>query len=207
MIDWRKGGHGAFVTRAGLLSDEAELEAPEVGRPAHARLASLVSSHFDFVWQLLRRFGLPPADADDAAQQVFMIVARRLDSIETGRERAFLYGTTRRVVANALRDKKRRREVGDDEVVEEASEDSPPDELVEQRRARSLLDDLLGELPDELRRVLVLSEVEGLATPEIAALENVPLGTAASRLRRARAAFRELLAQAHAKNPFALASD
>jgi RNA polymerase sigma-70 factor (ECF subfamily) len=191
----------------GLLSDEARLGAPEAGRSAHARVASLVGSHFDFVWQLLRRFGLRPADADDAAQQVFMIVARRLDSIEPGRERAFLYGTTRRVVANALRDMKRRREVGDDDVVDEPTEENLPDELVEQRRARSLLDELLGELPDELRRVLVLAEIEGLAAPEIAALEDVPLGTVASRLRRARSTFRELLAARRANNPFERGND
>jgi RNA polymerase sigma-70 factor (ECF subfamily) len=68
-----------------------------------------------------------------------------------------------------------------------------PDALLEQARAVSRLDRLLARLPLPLKRVLVLAEMEQASAAEIAALEQIPLGTAASRLRRARAAFRELL--------------
>jgi DNA-directed RNA polymerase specialized sigma24 family protein len=50
--------------------------------------------------------------------------------------------------------------------------------------------------------VLVLAEIEGLTAPEIAELEGIPLGTAASRLRLARQAFQGLVASARDKNPF-----
>jgi RNA polymerase sigma-70 factor (ECF subfamily) len=202
VIDWRKTGHGAVVSRAGLLSDATGLVAPALRSSAHARLESIVSTEFDFVWQLLRRLGLSRPDADDATQQVFMILARRLSTIESGRERAFLYGTTRRVFANTRRGLRRRREANEDAAGDTAAEDNAPDELVEQGRARALLDALLGELPEPLRRVLVLAEIEGLSAPEIAALEAIPLGTASSRLRRARDAFRELLASVQSRNPF-----
>jgi RNA polymerase sigma-70 factor (ECF subfamily) len=66
-----------------------------------------------------------------------------------------------------------------------------------------LLDELLGELPAELRRVLVLAEIEQLTAKQIGELEGVPPGTAASRLRRARAAFYALLEREQARNPFA----
>jgi RNA polymerase sigma-70 factor (ECF subfamily) len=203
VIDRRGGGHGAVVSRAGLLSDETGLPAPEVRSSAHARLTRILDAEFDFVWQLLRRFGLAPADADDATQEVFVILARRLESVRAGRERAFLYGTARRVFANARRGFRRRREAAFEDIVDDAPEDPvQPDGLLEERRARAFLDDLLAKLPEGQRRVLVLAEIEGLTAPEIAELEGIPLGTAASRLRLARQAFQGLVASARDKNPF-----
>jgi RNA polymerase sigma-70 factor (ECF subfamily) len=162
----------------------------------------LVHRHLDFVWRALRRLGLSASDADDAAQQVFMIAARQLPEVPPGKERAFLYGTARRIAANARRDRRRRREAPGELADELAAFGALPDERVELERAAALLDDLLEHLPDELRRVLVLAEVEEATVPAIAELEAIPLGTAASRLRRARAAFEKLLARVARRNPF-----
>jgi RNA polymerase sigma-70 factor (ECF subfamily) len=57
-------------------------------------------------------------------------------------------------------------------------------------------------LPDELRRVLVLVEIEQLEVAQVAAVEGIPIGTAASRLRRARQLFREALERVPQRNPF-----
>lgn len=176
--------------------------------PGDARLAALAEEHFDFVWRLLRRLGLSPPDADDAAQQVFMIAMQKLDKIETGSERTFLYGAAIRVAANARRKVQRRAAVSDSEESDARTDTGElPDRAVELQRARNLLDELLALLPDDLRRVLVLAEVEQLEVPEIARLESIPTGTAASRLRRARAKFRELLQSAEERNPFKGPSD
>ncbi len=154
--------------------------------------SALVRAEIDFVWRQLRRLGLSPADADDATQQVFLVAARRRERLVAGKERSFLYGTARRVAANVRRSVQRRREA--DAPGSEPPLDAPlPDEMLERRRARALLDSLLEQLPEELSRVLVLAEVEQLTVAAIAVLEGIPAGTAASRLRRARAAFRELL--------------
>jgi len=132
---------------------------------------------------------------------VFMIATQKLDAIAPGSERSFLYGTAVRVAANARRAVSRRSEEPIAEVEHIAAGLHP-----EQRRtldeAWALLDDLLERLPDELRRVLVLAEIEQLEVTEIAALEDVPVGTAASRLRRARENFRDQLKRASARNPF-----
>jgi RNA polymerase sigma-70 factor (ECF subfamily) len=64
-----------------------------------------------------------------------------------------------------------------------------PEEILEERRFRALLDALLEALPSNLRQVFVLYELEGLQMIEIAKLLEVPPGTVASRLRRARAEF------------------
>jgi RNA polymerase sigma-70 factor (ECF subfamily) len=64
-----------------------------------------------------------------------------------------------------------------------------PEQVVERRRARELLDEVLCRLSLELRTVFVLVELEGLAGKDVAALEGIPIGTASSRLRRAREEF------------------
>jgi RNA polymerase sigma-70 factor (ECF subfamily) len=141
------------------------------------------------------------ADADDAAQQVFMIATRKLEEIAPGKERTFLYGTALRVAANARRTVRRRREAPA-EPDTRIAEDPLPDALTELGQARMLLDEILERLPPPLRKVLVLAEIEELEVAAIAELEGIPVGTAASRLRRARAAFREHLDSVRHRNPF-----
>jgi RNA polymerase sigma-70 factor (ECF subfamily) len=166
------------------------------------RLDELVQTQIDFVWRVLRRLGLSRSDAQDAAQQVFLVASRRLPQLERGKERSFLYGTAVRMAANLRRSFRRRREAPEADLPASPAGQPLPDELVEQQRARAFLDELLGQLPDELRRVLVLAEIEQLTLAAIAELESIPAGTAASRLRRAREAFRRLLAAERHRNPF-----
>jgi RNA polymerase sigma-70 factor (ECF subfamily) len=165
-------------------------------------IQALLAEHFSFVWRLARRLGLSPTDADDATQQVFMIASSKLARIAPDRARAFLYGTTIRVVSQCRRGIRRRREVlGQPADVPELPGQAP-DELVDLRRAYRLVDELLDGLPDQLRRVLVLADIQQLEVAEIALLERIPIGTAASRLRRARERFRGLLARSEHRNPF-----
>jgi len=202
-------GHGAVVRSAterphseAVVTRAAE---PAAVQPRPAALpddssrdfTALVRAEIDFVWRQLRRLGLSRADADDATQQVFLVASRRRGELVAGKERSFLYGTAVRVAANARR-ALRRHEVAEEQRAEPPPEapapsELLPDALLERSRARALLDGLLRELPPELARVLVLAEVEQLTTAAIAELEGIPAGTAASRLRRARAAFRDLL--------------
>jgi RNA polymerase sigma-70 factor (ECF subfamily) len=162
----------------------------------------LVAEHCAFIWRLLRRLGLSSADADDATQQVFMIAARKIHRVAPDQARPFLYGAALRVASNARRGLKRRREVLGEPVDAPAPEGEGPEAMTELSRACALLDELLGGLPQQLRRVFVLAEIEQLEVAEIASLECIPIGTAASRLRRARSRFRDLLAAAEHRNPF-----
>ncbi|MEY4548714.1 MAG: hypothetical protein RL685_4909 [Pseudomonadota bacterium] len=188
--------------------DPAELPAsvppaPTQNAPDPQRFDDLVHTEVDFVWRLLRRVGLSRPDADDAAQQVFLVASRRLPQLAAGKERSFLYGTAVRIAANLRRGLRRRRESPEEELPAMPSDDAEqPDELLERRRARAFLDELLAQLPEELRRVLVLAEIEQLTLAAIAELEQIPAGTAASRLRRAREAFRRLLEAEQHRNPY-----
>lgn len=176
--------------------------AAEVIDDTDGHLSALVRAESSWVWRLLRRIGLSSEDADDATQQVFLVAARRTEEVRGSRARPFLYGTAVRVAANARRTLARRRDAPSEAIAGAPAHEPPTDEQVEQRRARVLLDELLGKLPEELRRVLVLAEIEQLTVREIAELEAIPAGTAASRLRRARSLFHGLLEQEQHRNPF-----
>ena len=154
------------------------------------RLVRLVERHLAQVWRTLRRLGLDEGDADDAAQHVMLLVARRLGDIAPESERAFVMATTVRVAAGARRKRERRREIMDDDLMRSLGQSGHnPEELLEQRQARELLDEVLGELPLELSTVLVLFEFEQLSLLEIGGTLGLKLGTVSSRLRRARAEF------------------
>jgi RNA polymerase sigma-70 factor (ECF subfamily) len=153
-------------------------------------IEGLFEGHYDSVWRLLKRFGVRPAQLDDAAQEVFWVAARRLRDIRVGSEKAFLYGVAVRVASNSVRRQEREPTTKELLLAARLEDEGPsPEEALERTRARALLDAVLDQLPIELRTVLILFELEGLEVREIAELEQLPLGTAASRLRRAREEF------------------
>ena len=174
----------------------AQLVLAEIGPVLEAAceasgLERAAEESFQFIWRSLRRLGVRPNHAvDDAVQQVFEIAAKKRRQIEAGRERAFLFKTALLVAADHRRKRARCREINDDDALLTAVGSTlPPDELLEQQRSRALLDVVLDELPVELRTVFVLFELERLSTADIARLLELPTGTVASRLRRAREAF------------------
>jgi RNA polymerase sigma-70 factor (ECF subfamily) len=154
---------------------------------------TFVRTHIGFVWRALRRLGLSEADASDATQRVFVVATARLQRIEPGREHAFLFGTATRLAANFRRSAARRPvDPLDDALLDDMAADQPStEELVDQRRARVVLDDILDGMTEDLRTVFVLYELEQMTMAEIAELLSVPTGTVASRLRRGREHFQE----------------
>jgi len=121
---------------------------------------------------------------------VFQTTAEKLAAIQPGLERSFLFGTAVRTAASARRRRARRREISDDELLEQPVDPAAgPDELAHLQRARELLDSILSRMDLKLSAVFVLFEIERMTMAEIAVLLDVPPGTVASRLRRARADF------------------
>ncbi len=155
------------------------------------RLQRLFTDHYRAAWRIVRRLGLSASSAEDAVQQAFLVTSERLGDIRTGSERAFLFATAVRI-CQAMR-RKEHREQATEEQDARHSVLPPADELLSQKRARELLDESLEKMGDDLRAVFVLFEIEGLRTPEIAEIVGIPLGTAASRLRRAREQFRDFV--------------
>jgi RNA polymerase sigma-70 factor, ECF subfamily len=154
------------------------------------RVEAMFDAHYDAMWRTLRRLGVSDADVDDAAQRVFVTANRRLETIVEGHEGRYLYGIAVRVASEIRRRDPRRRETSDTTVLAALADDAPgPEEALLAHEARDALDATLAAMPEDLRVVLVLVELEGLPVAELASTLDVPIGTASSRLRRAREAF------------------
>jgi RNA polymerase sigma-70 factor (ECF subfamily) len=183
--------HAAMVATSTL--DPPGIDAPPalraMSRQEDATFDACVLQHFPAVWRFLRRLGVPAADVDDAAQEVLLVAARKRESIASGSERAFLMSTAFRV-ARRLRGTRVRRAEVTDEALDFLLDGAPgPESAAMARQERAVLDVILGEMPLDLRAVFVLFEIEEQPIYEIARMLEIPVGTAASRLRRARADF------------------
>ena len=154
------------------------------------RLEQIFNAHHVAVWRALRRRGLAPEAAEDATQETFLLAAERLEDIPPGSERAFLLGTALRV-AHTLGRKTVRWDL--DEDMDQRS--SGARDASETQADGQLCDLVLSKIEPDLVEVFVLYEIEGLTSPEIAQLLAIPLGSVASRLRRAREQFRSAAAR------------
>ena len=176
-------GRLRLVERSG--GGRQEPAAPPRAEPDQARLERMFVAHHAMVWRTMRRRGLSPDAAADVTQQTFLVAAERLRDINPDSERAFLVGTALRV-AHSLGRKTVRWQLEDDMDQHVAEARSASDE----RAAVQLCDLALSKVDPDLAEVFVMFELEGLSSPEIAASLEIPLGTVASRLRRAREQFR-----------------
>jgi RNA polymerase sigma-70 factor (ECF subfamily) len=157
----------------------------------------IYSAHGRFVWLSLQRLGIHPSDLDDIAQDVFMVVHRRLDTFDRrSRITTWLFGICMRVAANY-----RRRRRWTREVLSGGSEDDRPatlvaaDDILMRREERELAERALGRLDIAKRATFVMFEIESLSCLEIAELMNVPVGTVYSRLHGARRQLERTLAR------------
>lgn len=160
---------------------------------AAARIAQIFSEHADFVWRSLRRLGVRPADVDDALQEVFLVVHRRVSEYEDrGHMRAWLFSISRQVASHYHRGAKRSEERHRGLPVSAVPRD--PEEVLARREAEQFVSDFLECLDEPRRLVFYLSDVEGLTVPEIASALDVNLNTVYGRLRQARTRFESALA-------------
>jgi RNA polymerase sigma-70 factor (ECF subfamily) len=154
--------------------------------PAEVCFEDVYAEHVAFVWRTLRGMGLPPATVPDAAQDVFVVVHRKLADFD-GRYglRTWLFQIVYRVVCEYRR---KGRRGGMQEPLDEGLRDASPGpaEMLERHEASAVLFELLAGLDDAKRAVILLSEIEEMTAPEIAVATNTPLNTVYTRLRRAR---------------------
>jgi RNA polymerase sigma-70 factor (ECF subfamily) len=151
-------------------------------------------AHFGFVWRVLRGMGVPEASLEDAAQEVFVVVMRRLPEFD-GRAplESWLVQIALRVASNARRSLSRRPQAP--LLTEPAAAGPSPAEQVDHKRALAEVLSILDALDEDSRTVLVLAQLEQMTAPEIAALLDLNVNTVSSRLRRARRAFADELSR------------
>lgn len=157
------------------------------------QLAVVFDQHAPFVWRVLQRLGVASAELDDALQEVFMVVARKLPEYEErGEMRAWLFTIGRQVASHARRASHRRARIEtSDDVPSPALQD--PHEAVERREAARFVQAFLDKLDERQATVFYLAEVEGLSAPEIAACLSIGVNTVYGRLRLAREQFERAL--------------
>jgi RNA polymerase sigma-70 factor (ECF subfamily) len=151
---------------------------------------SLFESHRGFVRRTLRQHGLPASDLADAGQEVFLVVHRRWASYDANRPlRAWLHGICHHVASTRRRQARRRRELLGVET-DGVDPQRLPDDHVAVKQAHAIARRAIASIPPERRIVLLLTEVDERPMPEVARKMGIPLNTAYSRLRLARADFR-----------------
>ena len=133
-------------------------------------------------------------DAQDTAQDVFMKAYRGLANFK---QESSLYTWLYRIAVNTCLDRKEKPQLEplDDEsfIAELPSTEPSPEQLYESKEASRIVQAALQKLPDSLRAVIVLKEMEELSYEEIAETLQIPLGTVKSRISRAREELRSLL--------------
>lgn len=172
---------------------------------------ALYEQYFDFAWRNLRRLGVPDAHLDDAAQEVFLVVYRRLPELQKqGAARQWLFAILLRVASDHRRSIRRKSPhnlaagapIEADSIPDERSQS--PDDRTAQAEGMRLLHKLLEELDDEKRAVFVLAELEQMSAPEIAAALSVNLNTVYARLRAARREFEQAVLREKARDEWRL---
>jgi len=164
------------------------------------------AARFNDVLRWIRALGGLDADLDDLAQEVFLIVERKLPGFDGGNLGAWLY----KIARNQVKDHKRRAWVrllftgrpqsSDARAVPLHIQPVPtPHEALEHVEILAFVSQILNRLPVQQRSAFVLFEIEGYSGEEIAELEDVPVNTVWTRLHIARKTFVQHVQRARTK--------
>ncbi len=162
---------------------------------------AIYESLVDYVWNVVRRMGVPQADAEDVVQEVFVTIYRRLGEFEGRAQlKTWVFTIAVHLVQHYFRTHARK--PGDRASAKgteiHALVDHPengPANHVERREGCDALDRVLAQLDEAKRLVFVLAEVEQMTLVEIGVIVGANPNTVATRLRAARQAFEKALAR------------
>jgi RNA polymerase sigma-70 factor (ECF subfamily) len=174
----------------------------ETVRAEALTLESIYDAWFHEVSRWARALGGLDADVDDVAQEVFVVVRRKLAGFRGQNLPGWLYGITSRVVRDQRRRAWFRHLVRGRAMVslDELRSPAPgPMEALDEKESRRRLQALLDQLSEKRRSAFVLYEIEGYSGEEIAALQGIPVATVWTRLHHARRDLTALVARARAK--------
>ncbi len=179
-------GHGDIADLARGDRSDGQLLDLFVQKRDQEAFASLVQRHGPMVLGVCRRILRNPADADDAFQAAFLVLARKAGTL-TAREllAQWLHGVAFNT-ARKLRRSNSRRAVREKPLAE-VPEPSAAGASELQDELLALLDEELNRLPERYRTPIVLCDLEGATRKQAARLIGCPEGTVAGRLARARA--------------------
>ncbi len=157
---------------------------------------------FDAVVRWIPAMGGNRADREDIAQEVFLIVERRLADFDGQNLGGWLYAVTLRTVRNHRRLAWFRHLLfrpSEDRVFDSQLSRDNPVQALEQKQLKQLAERVLATMGEKHRRAFVLFEFEEYSGEEIAELEKIPLATVWTRLHHARKEFVEGVKRQRAK--------
>ncbi len=184
-----------------MNGQDAFLKKLRAGDPA--AFAQLVEANQRNIYNLALRMLNNPQEAEDVLQETFLSAYKALPSFEG---RSSLSTWLYRIASNASLMRLRRKQpesTSIDEPLELEEGDSlprqfvdwssvPEDELLDEE-SRRVMDEAVAELPEGLRIVFILRDIEGLSTEEAGEALELSESAVKTRLHRARLALREKL--------------
>jgi RNA polymerase sigma-70 factor, ECF subfamily len=157
----------------------------------------LLEAELPFLRRALLRHAIPPADAEDVAQDTVLVAARRWADYDPARPlRPWLLGIAFRVA----HDHRRRRR----DLREHADTPDPrltPEEELQASRERDRLAEALASLPEKHRIPVVMYELQGLSLKQMAARWSVSVSAASARLKAGRRALARSMRRQQALEP------
>ena len=207
MVARHPGANLSTACTADVATPEPSLQA--MVEVAPTTLADIYRDHFAFVWRMVRRLGVSDAQVEDAVQDVFIVVHRRLPDFEARSSvRTWLAGIVRRVARDYRRTSARKPALGSAQAElppdDLSTSNASPEENVMNTEAARLLHALLDRLDDDKREVFILAELEQWSLGEIAEATGIKQNTASSRLRLAREEFEEAARRLRARDAWRL---
>lgn len=183
-------------------ANDAQLVAETLAGEAQA-FTILVERYQNRLFGLARHYAQNRAEVEDLVQETFLKAFKKLDTFQ---QQSSFYTWLYRIATNTILDSLKRRGRSPVQAVEDPEVLDAPDESLERKTVRpdarlesdeiaAITHEVLAELPDIFRTTLVLREIEGLTYQEIAEQLGISMGTVESRLFRARARFKQRLAQ------------
>jgi len=176
------------------------MHAPETPRD----FREVYESRFHDVLRWIRAMGGRDEDLDDLAQEVFIIVRRKLEGFDGQNLNGWLYRITQRTVrdyrrAAWFRNLLARRRIPDHEgaLLKLVEPGRGPEAEQELREAQTSLRIILERMREKHRTAFVLFEIEGYTGEEIAELQGAPVATIFTRLYHARREFAAIVKQLH----------
>jgi RNA polymerase sigma-70 factor, ECF subfamily len=175
--------------------DQSLMVSPRIepdARPSdkNVSLRELFTAHAPYVWNTLRRLGVPALELEDLTHDVFVQVQRHLGEYDPTRPlRPWLFGFAFRVASQERRRAYRRHETRSGQEKEAVDPTAPADDQLVSEEDRRLVLLALEAIDLDRRAVFVLSQIDEVPMTEVARALAIPANTAYSRLRTARVEF------------------
>jgi RNA polymerase sigma-70 factor (ECF subfamily) len=181
--------------KAESMDDDMLVEQSAQGNPKAFKL--LVLRYQRLVFYYLRNFLFPVQVQEDLAQETFLRAYRNIAGFNPKKGASFsawLMTIARNLAINEKAKMRRRKEpsVGFRDKNHGRVEPSPQ-EILEQRRLKSRVQDAISRLPEKFHTAVVLSYFDELSLEEIAQIESCPVGTIKSRVFRGKQIMRQIL--------------